>query len=250
MLMLKAMILVFLMWGGTNQQQEVVIKRVHQQGGVHVVTYESDNDTQTLNLELNGETIELDCNDLEVGESRIIPLQNGEELTVERTEVALVIHTGDGEISVPTVHELGPDHVWVASGDNSATVTVDIQGQEGDAQVWISDDGSHHAFVTGDAVFSPGNQVTISGLGDLDEATRERIQAALREAGVDKEIRFNGGPHLLSGKTVFISGSRIRSPGPADMEWLMEWTASTSFTSSRIESILRFHSTPPRSSSG
>jgi len=142
----------------------------------------------------DGEAVELDLSDLEVGETRWISTDSGKDVGITREEngyrldidgeETFIMSPGDGMHNRVMVHATADGE---GEGLHSAMSNVWVSG---DQQV-IELDGmnSDHVFIT--------------GLGDLDENQKADIIDALRAAGVEKEVHFApaGAPHMMSFST-------------------------------------------------
>lgn len=161
-------------------QDEVVTKHKvwvtsRSQDGVSIVARgdNSDGDNK-VKIVADGETIEFDGNDLEVGESRTFDLENGKTMELTRRDEGLVMTMDGSEI---LLYEGG-------------------EGNGAFAHAFSVGDGSDFLALE-DLETIGADDVVISGLDDLDESAREAVIKALREAGVEKEIHFS--PHGIMG---------------------------------------------------
>ena len=144
-------------------------------------------DTETGTFEWSSSDADGDFSDLEVGDSKTITGDDGKEVTVTRTEKGLTFDIdgraiemmdfdGDGEImvDVDVIHEGGGKHMIHKDGD-----------------VVIKEMKNVKVIKTDDAA-----DVTIISSDEIDDETRARIEAALREAGKDGEVLFLDGSEL------------------------------------------------------
>ena len=154
------------------------------------------------------DAIHLDASDLEVGETRYVTSESGQEVAITREENGFRIDIDGEETFVMTPGEGMHKRVMVHSaGSGVATANAFVMAGEGEGHdmLWISDEGENvHLEGMEDTVF-------ITGLGDLDEYERNQIIDALRAAGVEKEIKFApaGGPHGFH----FLTTSGIEGEG-------------------------------------
>ena len=108
-----------------------------------------------------------DFSDLEVGESKTISGDDGEEVTVTRTGEGLEFDVGGEKIKVMEFMDDG-------------NVTVDIEKSK-NIKFIKADDAA---------------DVTIISSDELDEETRAKLEAVLKDAGKDGEILFIDGSEL------------------------------------------------------
>jgi hypothetical protein len=155
----------------------------------------------------DGEGVELDLSDLEVGETRWITTDSGKDVGVTREddgyrldidgEETFIMSPGVGMHNRVMVHAT-TDHDGGGSYDSTSNV-------------WVNSD---HDVINLDSM--TGDSVFISGLGDLDENQKADIIDALRSAGVDKEVHFApaGGPHVMS----FTTSDGVHADGDATVD--------------------------------
>lgn len=156
----------------------------------------------------DADAIHLDASDLEVGETRYVTSESGQEVAITREENGLRIDIDGEETFVMTPGEGMHKRVMVhSSGTGEATANAFVMAGEGEGHdmLWVSDEGENvHLEGLEDTVF-------ISGLGDLDEYERNQIIDAIRAAGIEKEIQFTpaGGSHGFH----FLTTSGIEGEG-------------------------------------
>ena len=144
-------------------------------------------DTETGTFEWSSSDADGDFSDLEVGDSKTITGDDGKEVTVTRTEKGLTF-----DIDGRAIEMMDFD------GDGEIMVDVDVI-HEGDGRHMIHKDGdvvikemkNVKVIKTDDAA-----DVTIISSDEIDDETRARIEAALREAGKDGEVLFLDGSEL------------------------------------------------------
>ena len=144
-------------------------------------------DTEAGTFEWHNSDADGDFSDLEVGESKTLTGEGGKEVTVTRTEKGLTF-----DIDGKTVEMMD------VGGDGEIVVDVDVI-HEGDGEHMIHKDGNVvikemknvRVIKTDDAA-----DVTIISSDEIDQETRARIEAALREAGKDGEVLFLDGSDL------------------------------------------------------
>lgn len=125
-----------------------------------------------------------DFSDLEVGESKTIMGEDGKEVTVTRTEdglefdvdgkkIQLMEFIDDGEVMVDidVLHDDGAEHVVHKVGKDGEVIVEKSKR----VKIIKADDTA---------------DVTIISSDEIDEETRARIQAVLKDAGKDGEIMF------------------------------------------------------------
>lgn len=155
----------------------------------------------------DGEALDLDLSDLEVGETRWISTDSGKDVGITREENGYRLDI-DGE-----------ETFIMSPGDdmhNRVMVHATAHGEGEDlhsamSNVWVSGDAG---VIEIDGMAS--DHVFISGLGDLDEYQKADIIDALRAAGVDKEVHFApaGAPHMMS----FTTTHDIHGEGDANVD--------------------------------
>jgi hypothetical protein len=152
---------------------------------------------------------EFDVSDLAVGDSRTFTTAEGKEVDLTRLEEGFSI-TVDGKEIVAGGGEGAQQQVFVhrvAHGDGEDVNTMVFTGSgSGEGAVW---EGAADAGPMVFAFGEPGNQVVISGAGNLDADARERIEQALKDVGVDKKVVFapGGGPHVMRMRTNACAGT-------------------------------------------
>ncbi len=144
-------------------------------------------DTETGTFEWSSSDADGDFSDLEVGDSKTITGDDGKEVTVTRTEKGLTFDI-DGRA------------VEMMDFDGAGEIVVDVD-------VIHEGDGKHRVHKDGDVVIKKTKNVrviktdeaadvTIISSDEIDDETRARIEAALREAGKDGEVLFLDGSEL------------------------------------------------------
>ncbi len=143
---------------------------------------------------VNGEELTIDVDSLEVGDSQTVTLDDGTELVIKRTESGVSLNY-DGEdidlmdhksFSFATAHGQGHANVVVAGGEKKVKVIAGAGGEN----VFFSTGDHDVSWVD----INDGNKVVISGLDDIDDDAKARIEALLAELGIDKEVSFRKGP--------------------------------------------------------
>ena len=148
-----------------------------------------------LKLGADGELIDLDADDLAVGETRQIYTDSGKEVLITRTEEAYDIEVDGKKIDLGMLHG-DAHHSVVVHGDGTSKVVVHSLG-EGDGgheyafvhrgeghgpHHWVSKGEDGEAFDVMIERVSPAEHLLASGvLDDLDEDTRQRILDTLKE---------------------------------------------------------------------
>jgi hypothetical protein len=130
-------------------------------------------DTETGTFEWHSSDADGDFSDLEVGESKTLAGEGGKEVTVTRTEKGLTF-----DIDGKTVEMMD------VGGDGEHMIHKD-------GNVVIKEMKNVRVIKTDDAA-----DVTIISSDEIDQETRARIEAALREAGKDGEVLFLDGSDL------------------------------------------------------
>jgi hypothetical protein len=133
-----------------------------------------------------------DFSDLEVGESKTIMGEDGKEVTVTRTadglefdvdgkKIQLMEFVDDGEVTldIDVIHDDGAEHVIRKVGKDGEVIVEKSKR----VKIIKADDTA---------------DVTIISSNEIDEETRARIQAVLKDAGKDGEILFIDGSELGS----------------------------------------------------
>ena len=130
-------------------------------------------DTEAGTFEWHNSDADGDFSDLEVGESKTLTGEGGKEVTVTRTEKGLTF-----DIDGKTVEMMD------VGGDGEHMIHKD-------GNVVIKEMKNVRVIKTDDAA-----DVTIISSDEIDQETRARIEAALREAGKDGEVLFLDGSDL------------------------------------------------------
>ncbi len=149
------------------------------EGQVFIVKHDGDQE----HIDVNGSVI--DGSEIALGESKSYSTKNG-TVTISRDEEGLQIKDEDGKVLRLFGGEEEGAHVMALGGEHFKMVR-------------------------------PNDSVIIQGLDNLDETAREKIRAALADAGVDKEVVFAGTPQMtwvdgeageiqVNGSAIFISG--------------------------------------------
>ena len=133
-----------------------------------------------------------DFSDLEVGESKTITGDDGEEVTVTRTEAGLEFDVDGKKIQLME---------FIDDGDVTIDIDVLHDGEDGhvvhkigkDGEVIVEKSKRVKIIKADDAA-----DVTIISSDEIDEETRARIEAALKDAGKDGEVLFIDGSELGS----------------------------------------------------
>ena len=131
-----------------------------------------------------------DFSDLEVGESKTITGDDGKEVTVTRTEEGFEFDVDGKKIELMKF-----------KGDDNVTVDIDVV-HDGDGEHVI-----HEVREDGNVVIEKSRQVrviktddaagvTIISADEIDDETRSKIEAVLKDAGKDGEILFIDGGEL------------------------------------------------------
>ncbi len=177
MIYLKGLAIAFgaimFMFGGGQKSEEKAFIVLNSSGVENKVRmhFIDDNGDKNMRFVLEEGGLEFNPDDFNVGETKTFTLDNGDEVEVRREQNKIVLILGEKEMEffIGEIGEAGHGvHVYKAA---STALEMVSEGAE--------------------------DALTISGLGDVDEETRERIINALREAGVSKEVRFSsmGGLH-------------------------------------------------------
>jgi len=146
--------------GGQHNEGGTVMSFSSQDGDGNSVLIKSLNIPDRFKVEINGEELEIDGSALGVGDSQSITLGDGREMKVIREESGMVLNLDGKLINLAR-------NMWAAGDGAPAIMELLKSAADPDA-------------------------VTISGLGDIDEATKQKIIDALHDAGVDKEVKFGG----------------------------------------------------------
>ena len=110
-----------------------------------------------------------------MGDSKTLTSESGKEATVTRTEDGLVFEVDGKKIDIMDFH--GGEHKVMIHGDHDVVIDTDKRIEKR-IEV-IKTDGDE--------------AVTIISTGDIDDEQRARIEAALKEAGLDGEVLFLDG---------------------------------------------------------
>ncbi len=142
-----------------------------------------------IKIVADGEIVEIDGDDFEVGETRQSFTESGKEVLITRTEDGFQLEIDGKEIDVDMPH--GEHHtMFNMSSDEDRKVVIRKFHNEGDEHGYhfIHGEGDHHWVEAGDDVdvvierFSAADRLAESGvLDDLDAAKRQEILDALRE---------------------------------------------------------------------
>ncbi|MFQ5670985.1 MAG: hypothetical protein ACE5HD_10780 [Acidobacteriota bacterium] len=134
----------------------------------------------------------VDIGDLEIGETRFLTTDSGKEIAVTREEDGLFLEIDGKEMHIQMDDEPGT-RLFVGGADTAEA--------DGDQVIGLS--------ARSICIGRPGadeDVVTLSGLGDLDDARKDEIIDALRSAGIEKEIRFASPGHGFQFVTVNTDG--------------------------------------------
>ncbi len=139
---------------------------------VKVVTDSGDgSEPRVVEWHDDGTTID----DLEVGESKTITDDHGNEITLTRTEKGLEVEVEGENIELP--HDKHANMVFIGDGD-----TEDVIIKE------------HKMIKVVKADHDAG--VTIISKDEIDDETRAKIEKLLKESGKDVEVMFIDGSEL------------------------------------------------------
>lgn len=142
--------------------------------------------------------VDVEADDLGVGESRQSFTESGKEVLLTRTEDGYRLEVDGKEIDLGLSHGEGHHEVYrMHGGDDAKVVIRTMEGEEGHAYAYVHAD-KHHWVEKGedgediDIVIersSPADHLLASGvLDDLDEETRQKILDTLREMEPHKRI--------------------------------------------------------------
>ena len=147
---------------------------------IEVITDDDDGKHQVIEWHGDGTTIK----DLEVGESKTITDDSGNEVTLKRTEEGLEIEV-EGE-TIELMHEDHDIDIDVLHDKHANVVLI------GDAEdVLVTE---HKMIKVIEADHDAG--VTIISRDAIDEETRAQIEEALKESGNDSGVMFIDGTEL------------------------------------------------------
>lgn len=144
-----------------KEQQHMSFVSMSSGGEGHVFVVKNDGDGERISI--NGNTV--DGSEIALGETKTFQTKRG-SVTISRDEEGLQVKDEDGKVLRLLGGEEGGAHVMALGGEHIKLVR-------------------------------PNDAVVIQGLDDLDETIREKVRAALAEAGVDKEIVFAGEPQMM-----------------------------------------------------
>jgi hypothetical protein len=161
-------------------------------------TFAGDGDAhhhEEVKMIVNGETINLDLDDLAEGETRQFFTNSGKEVVVTREADGLNLSVDGEEIELGgpgrhvMVHRTGDgDHDFVFHHDGDVdheAVSIHLDGDH----EWIDADGDAKVFIM-KAHGSPAQHLIDSGVLDqVDETAREAILEVLRELEPKHEVR-------------------------------------------------------------
>ena len=121
----------------------------------------------------------------EDGRSEMTLRHKGEELVIDLDELV--------EGSRATYTLAGKEVEVIHNEDGGIKVFFDGEElnifHDNEAQIWVDSGGDELHEILIDK-YNPRNRVTISGLEDLDDDLKDQIIQAIRDAGVDKEVKF------------------------------------------------------------
>jgi len=141
-------------------------------------------------FEWHGDGSEID--DLEVGESKTIVDEDGNEITMTRTENGMEIEVDGENIEIMNVgHDIDVD-VLHEKGAN-----VFIHGEHESEDVKIESHKSVKIIKTHDS-----DGVTIISSDEIDEETRARLEEVLKDAGKEGTVMFIDGSELSGDEQV------------------------------------------------
>ena len=146
--------------------------------------------------------IDIEAEDMEVGETRQSFTESGKEVLITRLEEGYQLEVDGKEIDLGLSHGGHHSIFNMFGGDASKVIIKTLGGEEGHSFAFIhsgDDEGEHHWVQDGGDVdivikrFSAATHLEKSGvLDDLDEETRQKIPDTLKEmephAGAHKRI--------------------------------------------------------------
>ena len=151
-----------------------------------------------IKISADGELVELDANDMEVGDTRQTFTDSGKEVLVTRTDEGFQLEIDGKEINVDVPHDEHHTMLNMTSGNDRKVIIRKfdgdgdkhgyhfIHGGEGDHH-WVEKDGDDVDIVI--ERYSAADRLLESGvLDDLDEAKRQEILDALRDQESAHEI--------------------------------------------------------------
>ncbi|MBT8141141.1 MAG: hypothetical protein HKN88_07340 [Gammaproteobacteria bacterium] len=153
-----------------KNHEVVVVKTINDTGQEKTLKFDSD---------VNGVFL----HDLKDGESKTVSSESGETVTITRAGDNLTINANGENINMPVPPAHGPGKVKIMRMQGGADETMDI---EYDVDMHMPEG------------------LTISSSRELDQATKDTIRAALTNAGIQDQVHFGSGPHMLH-KEMFIS---------------------------------------------
>lgn len=147
-MMMSLMVMVMALVGGGDEEKHSRVKIVKKYGteGTTIIMERTDDEPATLNI--NGTEIDINLEELEIGETRLLDLEDGEQAEITREEDGYTLVTDDDE----------PVRLIYVDGD------FDFHHGE-------HEDGDH-------VVFVDGEHVTVNG-EDLAETITLRVNKAL-----------------------------------------------------------------------
>lgn len=137
-----------------------------------------------------------DLDDLEVGETRTLTGESGQEVTVTRTEDGMQFKVAGETIVVPDVGAHGTHMAFIGADGEHEEVDVEVIGMDGEeVDVRVIGGGAHMM-----RAHHPDG-VTIISAEPLDESVKESIRSVLISAGHEDEVVFidgseGGGRHV------------------------------------------------------
>ena len=152
---------------------------------IKIVTDDADGE-----FEWHSSDPDADFSDLEVGDSKTITGDGGKDVTVTRTEEGFEFDVDGKKIELMEFMD-----------DGNVTVDIDVV-HDGDGKHMV-----HTIHEDGDVIIEKSKQVriiktddaadvTIISSDEIDDETRSKIEAALKDAGKDGEILFIDGSEL------------------------------------------------------
>lgn len=125
--------------------------------------------------------------DLEVGESRTLESNDGEPVTVTRTEDGFAFAVNGETVTVPDMGHHAPHMAFIDADGAAADVNVEV--------MHMPDDAVNVEVIGGAGMMRAhhGDGITIISPKPLDESVRESIRSVLISAGRDEEVMFIDG---------------------------------------------------------